>query len=56
MPYNNTYVMQKITMLQLDMETSRNLRLIADAENRTKVDELRFLVKERAKEIGVKIK
>jgi len=44
------------TMLQLDKETSRKLGVLADAESRTKIDELRFLVKERAKTLGVKFK
>lgn len=33
------------TSLQLDRAISRKLKILADHENRTKVDEIRFLVK-----------
>lgn len=33
------------TSLQLDRAISKKLKILADHENRTKVDEIRFLVK-----------
>lgn len=50
------YRVTNYAFLGLDKETSRKLGLLADVESRTKIDELRFLVKERAKELGVKLK
>lgn len=43
-------------MLKIDLPTDINLELLAKQENRTKIGELRYLVKERAKELGLKIK
>jgi hypothetical protein len=49
-------VQQETTMLKVDKPTDGHLEILAKHENRTKIGELRFLVKERAKELGVKIK
>lgn len=49
-------VEQETTMLKIDRPTNTTLTLLAKHESRSKIDELRFLVKERAKELGVKVK
>jgi hypothetical protein len=41
------------TSLGYDEETSYNLGILAKAEDRAKVDELKFLVKRRLKELGL---
>lgn len=42
--------------LKLDKPTDKNLEILAEHESRTKIGELRFLVKERAKQLGVRFK
>jgi len=42
--------------LKLDRTTSQYLEVLAEHEGRTKVGEFRFLVKERAKQLGVKLR
>jgi hypothetical protein len=42
--------------LKLDRTTDHNLELLAEHEGRTKVGEFRFLLKERAKQLGVKLR
>jgi hypothetical protein len=44
------------TSLKIDKIDSENLAALANHESRTKVDEFRFLIKERAKELGLKLK
>lgn len=48
-------MIQETTMLKMDKPTSRHLEILAEYENRTKIDELRFLVKERANTLGVSL-
>lgn len=43
-------------MLKVDRTTDASLEILAEHESRSKIGELRFLVKERAKALGVKIK
>lgn len=50
------YKVTNYTLIAIDKITNNNLVLLADIETRNKIDELRFLVKERAKELGVKFK
>jgi hypothetical protein len=44
------------TSLGFEEEDSYNLGVLAESEDRTKVDELRFLVKRRLEELGLKWK
>ena len=41
------------TSLQLDRTVSRKLKILADYENRTKVDEIRFLVKKELENLNI---
>jgi hypothetical protein len=42
------------TSLGYDEETSYNLGILADAEDRSKFDEVKYLVKQRLKALGLK--
>jgi len=44
------------TSLQLDRTISKKLKILADHENRTKVDEIRFLVKKELKILDIPYK
>ena len=41
------------TSLQLDRTISKKLKILADHENRTKVDEIRFLVKKELENLDI---
>jgi len=41
------------TSLQLDRVISKKLKILADHENRTKVDEIRFLVKKELENLDI---
>jgi hypothetical protein len=41
------------TSLQLDKTISKKLKILADHENRTKVDEIRFLVKKELENLAI---
>ena len=45
---------QILTSIKVDKELSYELGLIAEADNRTKLDELRFLIQERKKTLQKK--
>ena len=45
---------QVLTTIRIEKELNSVLRLIADKEHRTKLDELRFLIYQREKELNVK--
>lgn len=42
---------QTLTSVKLDKELSADIGILADAEHRTKLGELRFLVKKRMEEL-----
>ncbi len=44
------------TSLQLDQIISKKLKILAEHENRTKVDEIRFLVKKELESLGISCK
>ena len=46
-------MVQRTTMLKIDIPTDNHLEILAKHENRTKIGELRFLVKDRAKDLGL---
>jgi hypothetical protein len=41
------------TTLQIDHQTSRKLKILAKYENRTKADEIRFLVKKELERLSI---
>jgi hypothetical protein len=47
------YMSDSRTTLGYDDETSYNLGILAEAEDRSKFDEVRYLIKQRLKEIGL---
>ncbi len=49
-------MVQNTTQLKLDIPTDRLLEILAEKDNRTKIGELRFCLKERAKTLGVRAK
>jgi hypothetical protein len=49
-------MVQHTTQLKVDVPTDRLLEILAEKDNRTKIGELRFCLKERAKTLGVKTK
>jgi hypothetical protein len=49
-------MIKETTMMKVDKQFNNYLQQLADYESRSKIDELRFLVKERAKTLGVKFK
>jgi predicted DNA-binding protein len=42
--------------LRFDKSTDERLEILAEHEGRTKIGELRYLIKQRAKELGLKFK
>jgi hypothetical protein len=42
--------------LRIDVKTYSKLGILANIESRSRINELRFLIKERLKELGVKLK
>jgi len=44
------------TSLQLDQAVSKKLKILAEHENRTKVDEIRFLVKKELERLDIHCK
>lgn len=49
-------MVKETTLIKLDRDTDSRLEALAEHESRSKVDEVRFLIKERAKALGVKLK
>lgn len=45
---------QELTTIKIEKELNLKLRLIADIEHRTKLDELRFLIGKREQELNNK--
>lgn len=46
--------MQETVNMRIDKKTHRTWGILAERENRTKADELRYLINERAKELKIK--
>jgi len=46
--------MQETVNMRIDKKTHRTWGILAEKENRTKADELRYLVNERAKTLKIK--
>ena len=49
-------MVQDTTMLKVDRKSDNLLEFLAKEENRTKIDEFRFLLKDRLKTLGLKQK
>lgn len=47
--------MQERRAWQIDKQSSDHLGLLAEREQRTKIDELRFLIKRRAQELEISL-
>ena len=49
-------MIKETTLIKIDRETDSRLETLAKHESRSKVDEIRFLIRERAKKLEVKFK